>query len=134
MDVPPGQGTALSSVASQVSQAESAMEGQTPNHFPYCAFQYEWKQELQNPLVRDAGYRHWTKSMHPTKVSPEFAAQVKWDDNWEKYLDNPTRSADGGHKCFFDDKTIRRDIKDYKEVPSRRESLAKLKWLWRRGR
>ncbi len=117
MDVPLGRGTALSSVASQVSRAESVMEGQTPDHFPYCAIQYEREQELQNPLVGDAGYRHWTKSMHPTKVPPKFTARVKWEDDWEEYLDNLTVSADAGHECFFNDNTIRRDIKDYKEVP-----------------
>ncbi len=74
MEGPLGLETTPSSVASQVSQVESVLEGQTPNHFPYCAFQYERKRELQNPLIGDAGYGHWTKSMHPTKVQPKFAA------------------------------------------------------------
>ncbi len=40
---PPGLEGTPSSVASQASQAESMLEGQTPDHFPYCAFQYERK-------------------------------------------------------------------------------------------
>ncbi len=42
---------------------------------------------------------------------------MKRDDDQEEYLDNPTGSIDAGHECFFDGKTIRKDIKDYKEVP-----------------
>ncbi len=49
---PPGLVTAPSSVASQASRAsESMLEGQTPDRFPYCTFQYERKRELQNLLV-----------------------------------------------------------------------------------
>ncbi len=42
---------------------------------------------------------------------------MKWEDDWEEYLDNLTGSANAGHECFFSDNTIRQDVKDYKEVP-----------------
>ncbi len=84
--MPPGLETATSSVVSQASRAsESMLDGQTPDRFPYCSFQYERKQELQNLQVGDAGYRHWTKPMHPAKIPPKFAEWVKWEDDWEEY-------------------------------------------------
>ncbi len=42
---------------------------------------------------------------------------MKWEDDQEEYRDNPTGSTNAGHECFFDDKTIRQDVKSYREVP-----------------